>query len=190
MKLKLFIGSLVVIGISTIYLFFFAANETPEPAPTGTPSLPIATSSPNTSIFPSGTRTITIITRAGTKIMVLDFINNGQTVADAQNPGRYYLAGEVGYCLPDGSCPAGAPAEDYNVVYDLKEQFFTISLLDEPIGSARKNAEAFLLKVLGISQTETCNLNYYVGTSIYVNETYAGKNLGFSYCPGATKLPQ
>jgi hypothetical protein len=68
-----------------------------------------------------------------------------------------------------------------NVVYDSKEQFFTITLFTEPLGAARARAEKFLLAALGITSTQACALNYYVGTMESVSTFYAGENLGFSF---------
>lgn len=132
---------------------------------------------------------ISLPARAGGTVATNDFINNGTTVPDTENPGNYYLAGSVGYCLSDGTCPSGAPASDFKVVYFSKEQAFAIGLTKEPIGQARQDAEQFMLSTLGISKADLCNLNYYIGTDNEVNPTYAGKNLGFSFCPGSVPLP-
>ena len=57
------------------------------------------------------------------------------------------------------------------------------------VASARESAQRFLETTLGLTQERMCALKYYVGTTQYVNAQYSGKNLGFSYCPGAITLP-
>jgi hypothetical protein len=126
----------------------------------------------------------------GTPIVTKSFIANGVTSPDVENPGTYYLAGSPGYCLKDGTCPSGAPESNFIVTYDAPNQFFTIALTKEPLGAARIAAEQFLMSTLGVSQTQLCSINYYIGTVNAVNAIYAGKNLGFSFCPGATVLPE
>ncbi len=133
--------------------------------------------------------TFDVETYAGTTVPAKDFIANGETVADIENPGSYVLAGTVGYCLPDGSCPAGAPVTEYHISYNKNTDFFNVILLSEPLGDARKAAEEFLKSRLGLSAPALCTLRYFVGTPYWVNEQFDNKNLGFSFCPGATKLP-
>lgn len=192
LKLKLLIGSIVVIMIAVLSFVFFAPEPTvPDTNPT--PSLPVASSTP-TVIEPGVTLsggTMAVARRGGGQaIIVNDFLNNGVTIADPENPSSYYLAGSIGYCLEDGTCPSGAYADGFNVVYDAPEEFFTVALFKEPLGQTRADAEQFLLKALGIPKAELCNVNYYLGTSESVNSFYAGKNLGFSFCPGTTALPR
>ena len=117
-------------------------------------------------------------------------MDDATTLADTANPSRYLLAGNLGYCINDPArCQAGS-ATTYNIVYDSSLDAFTVALLAEPLGATRAAAEAELAKVLGLSQSEMCRLNYYVGTTDAVSSFYAGKNLGFSFCRGTTKLPQ
>ena len=190
MKRVLFFGSIVVIAVAVIYFVFFTTE--PDTGPTPTPGLPIATSTELGGGFTltPGEKSISVATRDGGSLVVRDFMNNGVTAADVQNPGTYYLAGSIGYCLEDGRCPSGAPAERFKLAYDAPEQFFTIALTDEPLGMARKEAEAFFVEALGVPKEQVCALKYYIGTTSYVNEFYAGKNLGLSFCPGAVKLPE
>ncbi len=150
-------------------------------------NFPIA-STTNTS--GSGTNnTVSVGTQDGTGVVVKDFIHNGVTVQDAANQGNYYLAGTVGYCNADGTCPSGAASNEYSVVYFSQDKSFIVNLIKEPIGRARLDAEQFLMTQLGLTQTQMCNLKYQVLTTSSVNALYAGQNLGFSFCPGATKLP-
>lgn len=132
--------------------------------------------------------TISISGQNGSSFVTKDFIHNGETASDVVNPGNYYLAGSIGYCLADGRCPAGATTTDFNVSYDSNHSSFSILLLEEPLGQSRLHAETFLEEKLGLTEAQLCGLNYWLGTTYWVNEIYAGKNLGFSFCPGATQL--
>lgn len=119
---------------------------------------------------------------------VSDFIDNGTTISDTENPGNYELAGSLGYCMPNTKC-AATPTTDYNIGYERSSDTFTVALLKEPLGQVRSEAEQFLLSKLGITKSQLCGLKYYVGTTYYVNEQYDSQNLGFAGCPGAVALP-
>src|SRR3989344_215025 len=188
MKIYLWIiGILLSIGIGVLIWMTFFQSEAPPPQGSGPLGFPVASSTTAGSGISSGQPTILITLRDGASSMEInDFLHNGTTVEDVQNPGNYYLAGNLGYCLKDGVCPTGAPTAHYKVTYSIKEHFFTIALTDEPLGVARLGAQQFLMQALGMSQQQLCDLNYYLGTTSYVNSIYAGKNLGFSFCPGAT----
>jgi hypothetical protein len=151
---------------------------------------------PSSNTVPTGFSTtpiggkLTVASLSGSAIVTNDFIHNGVTIPDAANNGSYLLAGNLGYCITDPQkCQAGTTT-DFNVFYDSTVGSFTIALLKEPLGRVRLKAERFLMQTLGIAQGDMCRLNYYVGTTMYVNPHYDSKNLGFSFCPGATVLPQ
>lgn len=133
--------------------------------------------------------TIPVKTISGGLITVNNFINNGVTIEDKQNPGNYYLAGSPDYCLVDGSCPSGAPLDSAIIVYRKETNSFIISLTKEPLGAARQSAEQYLGKVLGLTNQQLCNVYVYVSTTQDVNDTYAGQSLGMSFCPNAVRLP-
>ena len=134
--------------------------------------------------------TVSIPAVSGGFIETVDFMHNGVTIPDTANPGRYLLAGNLGYCIKDTSkCQAGNTT-DFNIFYDSIAKAFTIALLKEPLGQTRLQMEQTLMQTLGIAQQQMCSLNYYVGTISDLNSFYAGKNLGFSFCSGATALPQ
>lgn len=124
----------------------------------------------------------------GDPIQTKDFINNGETTPDVVNPGTQVLAGSLGYCLADGSCPSGASTTDFSITYDEADHSFNVVLLKEPLGEVRRKAEEFLLSRLGVTQPQLCALKSYVGVPYFVNENFNG-NLGFSFCTGSTKLP-
>jgi hypothetical protein len=117
------------------------------------------------------------------KLGVNDFLKDPETKPDTSTPGQYFLGNTI-----DPTVDA-APNIPYTITYNEKTQFFNIALLEEPIGSARQAAEQYLIQHLGVSQSQLCQLQYQVSTPAYVNGQYAGTSLGFSFCPGAVKLP-
>ncbi len=113
-------------------------------------------------------------------IVVNNFIADKTTVTDPVNKGYYYL----GYNTFNGE--TNIP---YMIQYIADTKYFNIELLQEPLGTIRVEAENDLMKRLGITQTQMCQLNYTVSTPDSVNSVYASENLGFSFCPGAVQLP-
>ena len=137
---------------------------------------PTASTNPSLATSPQTLQTMILATQSGTTVVASDFIHNNVTLPDPSNDGNYYLT--------------GSSTSGFAIGYRTPAQFFTIALEQEPIGQTRIAAENFLLSTLGISQNQLCSLNYYVGTDVHTNSLYAGKNLGFSFCPGATVLPK
>ena len=122
---------------------------------------------------------MTVATDYENTIVVSDFRKATTTIEDTNNPGRYHLAGGTGLAQVE------AP---YLIVYTESDQSFNISLELEPLADTRRQAEQYLMQNLGITQDDMCWLRYAVLVPYEVNQIYAGKNLGFSFCPGATQL--
>ncbi len=181
------IAAVVSIG----FLFLRPGTQTASTQNQNPAAFPSSNTIPSTSFSTNPTGgTLTVASLSGSAIVTNDFIHNGVTIPDTANAGRYLLAGNLGYCLTNPQkCQAGTTT-DFNVFYDSTVGSFTIALLKEPLGRVRLEAEQFLMQTLGISQGDMCRLNYYVGTTSNVNPYYDSKNLGFSFCPGATVLPQ
>jgi len=203
MNFKLLITSVLALGVAIFFIIALFSRSGP------------GATTPNTQTnsqgnFPGSTQTTTtyqtgqtsttsavvapgpfeVAAQDGSIIMTKDFLHNGITIPDTSNKGQYLLAGDLGYCVQDPQkCQAGG-AKDFNIYYYENTKQFGIGLLDEPLGNVRARMEQFLMQDLGISQQDMCRLKYYVTTTSYVNVTYSGNNLGFSFCPGATPLPQ
>jgi len=120
-------------------------------------------------------------------IQTRNFIKDSTTVKDPINSGYYYLGYHVNEGVPDSTATDNPP---YIITYTSENQYFNVALLLEPIGTIRVNAEKYLMTRLGISQSQMCQLNYMVSVPSRVNSQYAGRDLGFSFCSGATKLPE
>lgn len=133
------IASAVAVMIVVALFVFLRSPGSPSQSASSTPGggLPVSGSVPVSGGFTGGSSTsspgITVASRGGgTPIAVRDFLKATTTVEDPQNKGTYYLAGSPGYCLPDGTCPSGAPADNFKIVYYADPQSFTIALTKEP----------------------------------------------------------
>ncbi len=186
----------VIIGV--VWYVIFVPNTVPQTSQS-TATLPTSGSvSPTSGPTPpssSGTlsptvQKIALTIQNGGTVVANDFIHNGVTIPDKANKGRYLLAGNLGYCLSNPQQCQAASSTNFSVYYNSTQQSFLITLTKEPIGQARLDMEQFLSTTLGLTEQQMCSLNYLVGVTVYVNPQYAGKNLGFSFCPGATALPK
>ena len=115
----------------------------------------------------------------GNTIVVNDFKNDTSTKTSSNIPQHYFLSG--------GTDPSATNAS-HSTFYLESDQSFNVTLLQEPIGQVRSQAETELIQKLGISQADMCRLRYWVGVPNFINSIYSGKNLGFSFCPGAAQL--
>ena len=104
------------------------------------------------------------------------FLDRVEVTPDPQNPGLYFIGNTF---TPDAS---------YVIVYDSAAEFFNITLLKQPLTGSRIDAETYLEAILGVSRNSMCSLHYSVTVPYYVDETYTGKALGFSFCPGAVVI--
>lgn len=178
------VAGVVVITALVLAVWVLMAS-TPLPPPAPTPSLPEAgTQGPGTS---QGGQGLSIPINGGSSISTRDFLSDTQTISDPNNPGYYYL----GYHQSTGPEDASATdAPPYVIGYIVQTHYFNVGLYAEPIGQVRIEAEQYLLNMLGITEEEACTLKYMVSVPNNVNSYYSGQNLGFSFCPGAVKLPQ
>ncbi|MHB8660699.1 MAG: hypothetical protein ACYC75_02030 [Minisyncoccota bacterium] len=188
MKKLIIIGIAAVIVIGLIVLAYQIAGST-QPAPSestgqnvGLPSSSsVGQNIGTTSGFTQGNSLV------GGGIQTLDFVNDPATTKDPLNPGYYYL----GYHVSEGtSDPTATNNSPYIITYISATHYFNIALMQEPIGTAREDAQQYLMAHLGITQDQMCRLDYMVSVPWRVNQIYSGENLGFSFCPGATVLPQ
>lgn len=136
--------------------------------------------------FAQGT-VMTVAGVGGGTIQTVNFMNDPATVKDPINSSHYYLGYHVNEGVPDQTASDNPP---YTITYISETQYFNVALLQEPIGIIRKEAQQYFMARLGISQDQMCRLNYMVSVPNRVNSQFSGRNLGFSFCPGATKLPE
>jgi hypothetical protein len=181
---------LVVILLAVMVIYILVPKNTTTT--TNTPSETTFPASGNSTTSNSSTSSgiATVSTQSGGKVATLNFIHNGTTIEDPANKGTYYLAGSSGACNSNGSCPTAGTEKDFTILYYPSNGSFNIGLASEPLGQVRIEAEQYLMKELGLSEQQMCDLKYNISTSAYVNQQYGGENLGFSFCPGAIPLPQ
>lgn len=118
---------------------------------------------------------------------VEDILENSDLAKDPMNPGYYYL----GYHTNQGGAdPTATIAPPYIIEYIDTTHYFNIALLQEPIGTTRETMQQYMMFRLKLSEDQMCKLDYMVSVPEKVNAFYAGKSLGFSFCPGATPLPK
>lgn len=195
-KIILWIAALILLCGAAFWIYSVLTAAPSSVTASSTPiGLPVAGSASSDTSVPQGSPGSTVtsgmmtLPAAGNgSIAVNDFLDNGITVPDPSNAGQYYLAGPLDYCAPGTNCNI-ASTTDFTIVYFANSHFFNIGLNREPLGQVRAEAEQFLESTLGIGASQLCNLQYYVGTSISVNDLYSGKNLGFDGCYQATDLP-
>lgn len=189
MKKTILIVSLafvLVIGVGALIVWLFGRTAPATTSPsTGSVTLPNA----GPSAQQSGTSTdlITINGTAGNSIRTKDFLAD-PAAGEYPNTGYYYLGYHT--ATEGTSDPTATSNPPYLIEYIATTQYFTIELLQEPIGSVRAAAEQYLMAHLGITQNQMCRLNYMVSVPDRVNSQLASRNLGFSFCPGATALPK
>lgn len=181
-----------IFGVGLILLFmaaFFVYQQFSAPTPstgTDTPYTDPFGTSDNYIPYPNGNtsqKTLTLQTSDGGTIMVRDFLRDAATLEDTANSGHYYLGNSID---PTIDTP---PSFSYVIVYNASAQSFSASLLREPLGRARQEAEQYLMRSLGIAEQDMCLLKYVVSVPGRVNTEYVGTNLGWSFCSGAIQLP-
>lgn len=175
------IVAVVLLSIATVYQFLIVHESVPaEPA---VPVFDVDQEQQAITMLPDAA-----FVSGTVSIMVDNFMNNGQTFEDPMNPGNYILSGEIGYCLEDGFCPDGLSAENYSIWFDGTDRVFFIRLLEQPLSTARLDAERFLQNLLNLTPLQLCGLDYYMSVSEDTSMQYAGQHLLFSACAGTQKL--
>jgi hypothetical protein len=173
---------IAVLSTVTLYRFFSSADEVQIVRPADTTStidlVQQAITPVSDDTFSSG----------NIVIHVDDFMNNGKTFEDPMNPGNYILSEDIGYC-PDGAdCVGDIYASNFTIWFDGTDGVFYVRLLEQPIRTARLDAEQFLQRTLELSPPQLCDLDYYMSVSEYTDARFAGQHLQFSACIGSQTL--
>lgn len=177
----LIIVSIVVILVIGLGAYFFLApssTEIPPPPPGlqdpfGTPS---GTLSPSTT--PHTGPLLILETKSGEQTSVPDFTSSKQS---------FPIGRETYYFITNNQETMGEDAA-FDIVYGT-DSSISIGLFKEPLGATRLEAESALRQLLKLPTESICALYVSVAVPNSVNQFYAGKNLGLSFCPGATALP-
>lgn len=128
---------------------------------------------------------ISVATYDNKTIQVKDFKGDPVTVQDPVNKGHYLIGPHPYEGVPD---PTASDNPPYIIEYIDADGSFTISLRAEPISKTRLDVEKFLMQHLGLNESQMCQLKFTISVPNFVNSYYAGTDLGFSFCPGATPL--
>lgn len=177
------IFTLLLVGAALVFLKVLNPSlPTPVEQTDTNTSGPLGGSNPSTVTIPSTDTPVEAGVEAATKsggvITVTDFKKDPETQSYPNNS-LYYLSG--------GLTPSPTKTA-FSIFYAVADKSFHITLLREPIRETRASAEQTLLKKLGITEVQACSLAIYVGVPISVNEYFAGRELGLSFCPGAEAL--
>lgn len=165
----------LLVGVGFVVFFFRATSSTDDIAQSDTVGFPIAQ---NTTV------TSEAILQQSPNLPADNLLMSPDTYRDPVNEGYYSLGYSVEQTMTGTSTPP------FLIMYIEATRFFTIELLREPIGETRSMIELYLGQRLKLSPSDLCKLNYTLSVPVSVNQDYAGKNLGFSFCPGATVLPK
>lgn len=76
----------------------------------------------------------------------------------------------------------------YGIVYG-NDGTLIIGLYAEPLGETRRAAEGKLRELMPLPDDILCSLPIDVTVPDTIESRYTGKQLGLSFCPGATPLP-
>lgn len=177
------LGIILLIGVLTVSLYTGNPPEDPQApfdpfAPIVDPFTPRASTTPIRTL-PSSDVPIKLLD--GRTVLVPDFREITQPEGHVPEQGyQVAIAGKERYTItyyPEDKTQGLAP-------------YVLVSLLAEPLGEVRRDAENELRLILNISDADICALpDIQVWTSRSVNEFFAGKDLGLSFCPGAVTLP-
>lgn len=173
----LFGSAVLLVAVVFVFLFFFTRSGEDSPTPPDTE--PSFGQAPD--VTPGGgTQDVVVIeTSGGQTISVPDFIRDRQP---------FIVASKAFYFITDNQQTKGDAAE-FDIVYGT-DSSISIGLFKEPLGAVRFAAETELKSLLRLDNATLCTLKVSVAVPNSVNSFYSGKNLGLSFCPGATKLPE
>ncbi len=162
----------IALGCFVVGVYLVLSTRTPDPVYT---ELPAGSTGTSTGQVVAGSAFIELQTAAG-EIVINDPRERSGVVG--MGDGMYAL-----------TTLENETTTSFGVIFNEADGSFAIGLESEPLGETRRQAEQYLLSLLGITDQALCSLNVYVGTTVYVNTFYAGKNLGLSFCPGSVQLP-
>ncbi len=137
--------------------------------------------------FPPGTDTPPAIVSGDTlqiplgteEVSVRNFLRDTDVAKDTVNLGFYYLGATDISQLGN---------QAFTIQYIAQTGHFTISLLREPFGMVRLQAEDALVSRLGLSKQQLCGLRYTVAVPGFVSPEASDIDYRFSTCADAIPL--
>lgn len=127
--------------------------------------------------------TFMVKTQSGSVVEVKNFLVSDTTIPDMENEGYFYLGNLFPVEETDNQPP-------YVITYIEDTQFFNVTLLSTPLYASQQQAELYLKSVLGISDSDMCNLQYTLSVPAYIDEAASGIDYRFSFCSDSTPIPQ
>lgn len=112
----------------------------------------------------------------------------------AQIPDPTLIPQEEGHTPVQGYVIAGGYDKSFRAIFYPAQaggkDRFLIAINAEPLSQSRSEAEAALRSYTGLSNPALCQLtDIQVWVNKDVNEQYAGRDIGLSFCEGAERLP-
>ncbi len=163
--IRLTLAMLIMAGLIATTFFFVGDNSDEKE-----PSSPIGT---NTQ-FPIGADRVV---SDDERNIVTELITDSGTTD--LGGGSYLISGSA---VPNET-------EQYQILYYEPDQSYMISLIKKPLRVARLEAEAALKQRFGWDDTEICTKPVMVTVAYDTDQTFSGRNLGVSMCPGSVELP-
>jgi hypothetical protein len=115
----------------------------------------------------------------GTEVSARNFLRDNDVSKDQVNFGFYYLGTSDISQLGD---------QAFTIQYIAQTGHFTLSLLREPLGPVRIQAENALVARLGLPKEQLCGLKYTVAVPGFVSAAASDIDYRFSFCPDAIPL--
>lgn len=174
---KIIIFILIAGGIGLVSVYFVLQGVANTLSPTDeTSSTFVYDENFWLSNLPAHSETLTVGTKNGERVPARNFLNDNSVVELGTD---FYRVFEI--ADPDGPIGAGYFYND--------DGGFILLIEREPLSFARSILENQLQQKLQFNQFQMCQLKILVQTTRYVNENFAGRNLGLSFCPGSVTLP-
>lgn len=176
MKKIIILGLLVLLVLAAV--FFFVSSRSGTSGVGGvTGTLPVAvTGTPPTSGTTSSAPGFVASVPGGGNL-VLGTPQGSVTV------NNFYTGAKIS---PDRTSVLIAETPAYVISYYAPDSSFNILIEQLPFATIRAEAESAFLQKLGISEQQACKLKVQVGTPISVDPSYAGQNIGLSFCATST----
>ncbi len=174
MKIRMIVIIIVILAAFGGSAWFWLSRNAPASG-TGNQNPFASTTSGSIGV---GTPTVTVTAPDGSTYPVPDFRQGKK--ADTLPAGTYYH-------LTDNQTTQG-PEAQFEIQYGT-DNSITIVLLKEPLKAARLAAENSLRTFFPLPDEALCKLDVFVSVPASVNETFAGNNLGLSFCQSGTRLP-
>lgn len=199
-------GILLVLIVGALVYMFVNLGTEPEPQTNVNTVDPFSTgpivnfTQPRPGQTTTGTTTVetTEVTLGDLKpALVRNFLKDADSIPmiDEQTGEVYFSIGslpEYGSTTASEARLASIPFSEerkYEMLYFPSTGSFIIFIFSEPIAELRRTMTTDLATRLGVSDQEVCYVLATVRVTASANQFYSGRNIGFSGCKNADKLP-